>query len=81
MWSHFKFTHEAPNQITPNWITLKPNYAEPNQGLHCQIIMLDLCSSEILHNVEWWFLTDILGEPIGSTFKGQEIQKGDQGTT
>jgi len=40
-----------------------------------------LCSSEILQNVEWLFLTAILGEPIGSIFKCQEIQKVEQSTT
>jgi len=28
------------------------DHAEPNHGLHHQIIMLDPCSTEILHSVE-----------------------------
>jgi hypothetical protein len=30
-----------------------------------------LCSSGILRGVEWWFYTDVSGQPIGPIFKGQ----------
>jgi hypothetical protein len=29
----------------------------------------------MLHSPEWWFRTDVSGQPIGSAFKGQEIQE------
>jgi len=37
----------------PKRIALNPDHAEPNQGLHRQIIMQDLHFSEILSSVEW----------------------------
>jgi hypothetical protein len=37
----------------------------------------ETCPSEILHSIEWWFLTDISGQPVGSIFKGQAVQEGD----
>lgn len=36
--------------------------------------ILYLPSSGILRRVYWQFLTDVLGQPIGSILKGQEIQ-------
>jgi hypothetical protein len=45
--------------------------AEPNQGLHHQIIIWDLRSSVLLRSVQWSFLADISGQPIGTIFKGQ----------
>jgi len=38
-----------------NWITdcSELDHNEPNHGQHCQIIMWDPCSCEILHSVEW----------------------------
>ena len=53
----------------------EPDYVEPNQGMHCQIIMWDLCSAGILCSVEWQFLFNVSGQPIGPIFKHQEIQK------
>jgi hypothetical protein len=38
------------------------------QLLQCE---WDLPSSGILHNVEWQFVTNVLGKPVGPTFKGQ----------
>lgn len=32
------------------------DHAEPGQGLHHQIVMGGLCSSEVLHNTDWYFL-------------------------
>jgi len=32
---------------------------------------LDLCSSGILDSVHWYFVTDVLGQPIGSHLQGQ----------
>jgi len=32
----------------------------------------ELCSSGLLHSEFWQFLTDVLGQPIGPIFKGQE---------
>jgi hypothetical protein len=43
--------------------------------------MRGLCSSEILHSVKWQFLTDVLGQPIISIFKGKEIQKREENMT
>jgi hypothetical protein len=40
----------------------------------CTLHILDLCSSGILRNVEWYFCTDVSGQPIGPIFKGQEVQ-------
>jgi hypothetical protein len=31
-------------------------------------------TSMILCNVEWYFCTDVSGQPIGPIFKGQEVQ-------
>jgi hypothetical protein len=67
MGGHHKFAYKALNHTTP-WFAL-------NHGLYCQIIMGDLCSSEILRSVEWQFPTNISGQIVGPTFKGQEIQK------
>jgi hypothetical protein len=57
------------------------DHAEPNQGPHCQFIIRDLRSSEILRSMEWLYLTNISGQPLSPIFKGQEIQKGEQCTT
>jgi len=46
-----------------------------------QIIVWDVCRSEILHNVEYWFLTNISGQPVSPISKGQEIQERDQNAT
>jgi hypothetical protein len=64
---------EVCNRAKPDHMEL--DYAEPNQGLHRQIIIWDLCSSEILRSAEWSFCTDILGQPISPIVKSQEIQK------
>ena len=56
-------------------ICLEPEHAEPNQGLHHQIIMWDLHSSEIVRSIECQLLTDISGQPISPSFNGQEIQE------
>jgi hypothetical protein len=63
-------------QVVSLWL----RYVEQNQGLHHQI-MWNLRSSEILHSADWQFHTDILGQPISPTFKGQEIQKTEYSTT
>ena len=34
----------------------------------------DLRSSGILRSVEWYFCTDVSGQPIGPIFKGQQVQ-------
>jgi hypothetical protein len=34
-----------------------------------------LRSSGILHSVEWYFCTDVSGQPIVPIFKGQEVQE------
>ena len=74
MWGHFKFAYEAPIQTTSNWIT-EPDNVESNHGLHCRIIMWDLCSFQILCSIEWSFFTDISEKTVDSIFKGPEIQK------
>jgi hypothetical protein len=30
-----------------------------------EILLWDLCYSGLIHSVEWWYLTDLLGKPIG----------------
>jgi hypothetical protein len=35
---------------------------------------LDFCSSEMLLSVNWHLVTDVLGQPIGSIFKGKSAQ-------
>jgi hypothetical protein len=35
--------------------------------------MTDLRSSAILRSVEWQSFTDVSGQPVRSTFKGQEV--------
>jgi hypothetical protein len=38
-------------------------------------LKLALCSFEILHGIDWWFLTDdILGQAISASFEGQADQ-------
>jgi hypothetical protein len=37
--------------------------------------MSDLRSSGILRSVKWQFCADVSGQPIGSIFKGQEVQE------
>ena len=51
----------------------EPDHTEPNQGLYHQI-MWDLHSTGILHSAKWQFLTDILRQPTGPIFRGQEIK-------
>jgi hypothetical protein len=55
------------------------DHAEPNLGLHCQI-MWNLRSSEILCSAMWYFHTNVLGQPISPRIKGQEIPKRENGT-
>ena len=33
----------------------------------------DLCSPEILSSMDWWLVTDILGQTVSSVFKGQTV--------
>ena len=42
----------------------EPDHSESNQGLHRQIIMRDLHSSEILRSLEWYLLYGVSGWPI-----------------
>jgi hypothetical protein len=52
VWGCLKFAYEVPNYgAKPD--CSEPDHAEPNQGLHRQIIMFDFCSSELLRRVEW----------------------------
>jgi len=59
----------------------KQDHAEPNQGLHHQIIMWVLHSSGILLSIDWWFLIDVSEWPISPIFKSQEIQKREESMT
>jgi hypothetical protein len=34
-----------------------------------------LCSSGMLHSINWYLLTDVLGQPISPIFKGQAIHR------
>jgi hypothetical protein len=56
------------------------DHAEPNLGLHCQI-MWHLHFSEILHSIVWYFFTNISGQSVGVSFKGQEMQKREHSMT
>jgi hypothetical protein len=57
------------------------DHAEPNHGLHHQIIQLNLLSSGVLHGAESKFLTDVLGQLLGLIFKHQKIKKREHSTT
>jgi len=52
MGGHVQFTFEALKSDRSKPDPSKLDSAEPNEGLDCQI-MWELCSSEILHSVEW----------------------------
>ena len=76
MWGHLKFTYEAPNQTTPNWIAL--NGIMHSQTKSCITkSSCDLHYSEILHSIEY-SLTDISEQSVSPIFKVQEIQKREQ---
>jgi len=62
----------------PNWIALNQTLQKPNQDVRCQIIMSDLCSSELLRSEEWVTVTNIPGPVIGPILEGQEIQNREQ---
>lgn len=47
-----QFTFEAPKSHRSKLYLSELDHAEPNEGLDHQI-MWELCSSEILHSVEW----------------------------
>lgn len=66
MWGCLEFMYDAPCQTMSSWTT----DALPN----CRV--RSLLFSDIIHS-----LSGNLGEPIGTTFKDQDIQKREQGRT
>ena len=73
--SHLKFAYEAlnrtaSNQITLNW-TVQSQTEACSAKLSCDICTIMRYYAALISK----FLTDISGEPIGSIFRGQEIQK------
>jgi hypothetical protein len=79
MWGHLHIRSTELERAKPD--RLGPDRELPNQGLHSQIVMCDLCCSEILRSVEWYFITDVLDQPISGILKGQEIQKREKSMT
>jgi len=71
---------KAPNWNMPNRIAL--NWTMQSQTKAC--IVKSSCEISALlgyYSVQWWFLTDISGQPIGTISKGQQIKKREQSTT
>jgi hypothetical protein len=69
LWGLLKFMYEAPNQISLNrimWSHTKACIAKSSR---------EICVVLWYYTVEWEFLTDVSGQPIGPILKGQEIQK------
>ena len=40
----------------------------------CTLLYKHLRSSEVLRSLDWWFVTDVSGQPIGPIFKDQAVQ-------
>jgi hypothetical protein len=66
-------TSNVPNQTALNWnMWSQTKISMPNHHVR---------SAGILHSRGWYSLTNVLGQPISPTFKGQEIQKKEQSMT